>query len=294
MDAEDSVVIALESQDAGFVEVLWELGNIYEFYSSSDLEEFKSMVDSFRPRVVLLNIDLGKSYILSMIAYIQGKLGAKTSIIAVSSNLGDEAELLRLGVNDFVVKPYSSYLVRLRIDTQLKMLNYMEEIERLSVTDKLTGLPNRRGFDLYVEPLINDAIRNKRDVALIICDIDHFKAVNDTYGHQVGDMVLRSVANRIKSLLRRDLDFVCRWGGEEFAILLYGVNKKGAYRVAEYVREHVEDFDISIDGKQDLRKTISLGVSCSIPSKTLGLKKLMDEADQALYMAKEGGRNKVC
>jgi len=169
-----------------------------------------------------------------------------------------------------------------------------EELELLSYLDGLTGVANRRRFD---EALGLEWRRMKRDakpLSLIMCDIDFFKAYNDTYGHQGGDESLKLVANTLNSVLGRAGDLVARYGGEEFAVILPGTDSLDAKSLAEKMRLRVESLGIiHVSSQVSEVLTISLGVATTIPTRGSLPDELISAADQALYGAKKGGRNRV-
>jgi len=161
-----------------------------------------------------------------------------------------------------------------------------------SVHDELTGVHNRRYFNRKINNEFIRAQRSNYPLSLLMLDIDHFKSINDTYGHQVGDLVLRKVAEVIKAIVRDKIDTVARYGGEEFAVILPMVNGgKGANasEIAERIRSEVEKIKIETF---DFGVTISIGLA-SFPKNASNLAELIYKADQALYRAKENGRNRV-
>lgn len=159
---------------------------------------------------------------------------------------------------------------------------------RLANLDPLTGLLNRRAFDLKSNLMLHSLYQNNRQVSVIIIDIDHFKQVNDRYGHQCGDQVLVKITTAIKSTLRKN-DYICRLGGEEFAVLLYDTNLKESQWVAEKIRVCVEKLNINV-GQQEVKCTISLGLAIGY-AKEGTLERFIESADKALYRAKAQGRN---
>lgn len=160
----------------------------------------------------------------------------------------------------------------------------------LATRDGLTGLVNIRHFNLLLEAELENAKKLNRPLSVIMSDIDHFKHFNDEYGHQVGDFVLREVG-KIFGGGARDLDVPARYGGEEMIMMLPGTDEKGAQVAAERIRKNIDEH-VFKDGKKTYHVTISLGVSTFKGEKTKD--ELVKRADDALYMAKEGGRNKVC
>lgn len=168
-----------------------------------------------------------------------------------------------------------------------------EKIESLQYAvrvDGLTELANRRHFDEYLLAALDQCKRYNEVFSLAMIDVDHFKSVNDRYGHQAGDRLLKGVARKLKASLRGS-DFVARYGGEEFAAILIKAPLEKAIAAAEQVRESVEFSSYNLDGV-DLRVTVSIGVAQARPDDTP--KRIVDRADAALYGAKNGGRNRVC
>lgn len=165
------------------------------------------------------------------------------------------------------------------------------ELERMSYVDSLTGLPNRRHLDQALGQEWRRAARGGQHLATLMADIDHFKAYNDTFGHQAGDECLRAVASALQNTLQREGDLVARYGGEEFAVLLPGVDLEGARRVAENLRVAVSGLNINNPGSPLGRLTISLGLASRPVSAKNNPKNLMARADRALYQAKQKGRN---
>ena len=170
-----------------------------------------------------------------------------------------------------------------------------EENQELAATDPLTGLYNRRHFYTLASHEFNMARRFNQSITAIMVDIDHFKRVNDTYGHLIGDIVLQNVANRCNVSLRQS-DILCRYGGEEFVILMIGTSLESALQIAERLRKRIADTPIETEGKS-ISITISLGVAAlgpyMHPVSLTGLDILINRADQALYTSKDNGRNRV-
>ena len=180
--------------------------------------------------------------------------------------------------------------VRERTD-ELRQANRI--LEEMSATDVLTGLRNRRFFDDASKREYVRCFRYQRPIALIFVDIDHFKKLNDTHGHLIGDDGLRAVAAILGACAARDSDVVARYGGEEFCILLPETELEGATAVAERVRKNVENEDFIVGGTR-IPITVSLGVACHRPHSPDKIDMLIKEADEALYNAKGSGRNRVC
>jgi len=164
---------------------------------------------------------------------------------------------------------------------------------QLALEDGLTGLSNRRKFDLFISAKINKAKRKPDDLALILIDIDLFKKYNDHYGHVQGDECLKSVSTLIKKNITRENDLAARYGGEEFAIVLPGTDYVGAFIIAEKIRTDVERSAIQHCESAANVVTISIGISALSGSKADTPEQLIDIADKALYVAKSNGRNRT-
>lgn len=168
------------------------------------------------------------------------------------------------------------------------LMEQKEDSERKAIMDQLTGCFNRRYFETRMDEELSLAKRFRNKMCLIMLDIDHFKNVNDTYGHQAGDTVLTEVAETAKSCLR-GADYLCRYGGEEFAIVMPETTTVEAYEVAERMRKLIEEHAF-YGGNTLINVTISLGIA-EYPEHGLMKEKLIEKADEALYAAKNSGRN---
>jgi diguanylate cyclase (GGDEF)-like protein len=208
------------------------------------------------------------------------------------------ASMMALGIATTLTAGYSlerderlSYLLFLRSELQ------SAELFRLSNLDKLTGLPNRRAFEERFESLWKEGMRAMTPLSAIVIDIDHFKVVNDLYGHLYGDDVLRRVSSLLPQALRVQEDIVARFGGEEFVILLPDTRWESALLVAERVRTLVElagtPASEHLTEKVTMVATVSCGVSTYVPDERLSRERLLKTADRALYKAKANGRNRV-
>ncbi|MBM9498707.1 diguanylate cyclase [Leptospira sp. 201903071] len=171
----------------------------------------------------------------------------------------------------------------------LQLRSSIEQISILIHTDPLTGISNRRGFLKLAQRSLAISNRHGQTWTILMLDIDHFKSVNDQYGHDEGDRILVRVAQILSSCIRQT-DAVCRWGGEEFAIFLFGANPEDSINIAEHLREEVENKVVLQDGSS---VTVSIGISEGRGGKH-GLEESFSHADQALYRAKTTGRNRVC
>jgi diguanylate cyclase (GGDEF)-like protein len=165
------------------------------------------------------------------------------------------------------------------------------ETHELATTDSLTGVYNRRTFKELAEPLLSRARRTRGPVSLLLLDLDHFKRVNDTYGHLAGDDVLEAFAGLARTCLRKE-DLLARYGGEEFVVLLPGTAETAAMALAERIREEVAGTPLRA-GENDAHITVSIGLAGETGEQLPSLEGLLGRADQALYAAKAQGRNRV-
>jgi diguanylate cyclase len=186
------------------------------------------------------------------------------------------------------------------LETQLKTSK--QEVEKLNIeiesarvealTDPLTSLLNRRGFEIKSRPTFADSISTNKGFCMLMLDIDHFKKVNDTYGHLFGDKVICTIANILKSKVKGQ-DAIGRMGGEEFAVLLPETNINGAFSVAEHIRQAIENGKIRRQNSDEQIGGISISIGIASHTKGSTLEELLDQADKALYDSKQNGRNRT-
>jgi two-component system cell cycle response regulator len=220
-------------------------------------------------------------------------------MLTAEDDLDRKAEILERGASDYVTKPFheKELLARVRIHTKLKRLQdelreMNARLEALSVTDALTGLANRRLLITRLDEEVRRARRTKVPLAVVMIDIDHFKEVNDTYGHPMGDVVLRNIGAMLNVSLRAT-DLAARYGGEEFTLVLPYTDLVAALQVAETLRQKFAAMDHPL-GDATIRKTVSMGVSAREgQAGAPDAEELLKRADEALYRAKQGGRNRV-
>jgi len=224
-----------------------------------------------------------------------------TPVLLVTA-LSDEASRRRghaAGADDFLVKPVSTFELELRIKAMLRIKELTEQVQaanrrltELATTDGLTGLSNRRRFD---ELLTYEAARSARyghTFTLLLLDIDHFKRVNDLYGHVVGDHVLRHVAARLKATVRTT-DHLARYGGEELAVIAVGTDAANSRIFGERLRRAIGDRAIQLEDGRSIGVTVSIGGATSTPESAPAPLVLIERADAALYSAKRAGRDRV-
>jgi diguanylate cyclase (GGDEF)-like protein len=190
-----------------------------------------------------------------------------------------------------LVSAVGGYSIEFRAREQF-LLEHL--LRLLADRDSLTGLHNRRSFNRLSERLLRQAERDKATISLLLCDVDHFKAYNDHYGHQAGDHALRAIGELLQSVARRPLDLAVRLGGEEFGVLLYGEDAQQARDCAEKLRLALLDLRLPHAASPTAGVlSLCIGVACRLPGSGVSISKLMSQADRALYQAKGLGRNKV-
>ncbi|WP_417452041.1 PleD family two-component system response regulator [Kordiimonas sp.] len=205
---------------------------------------------------------------------------------------------LEMGVNDYVVRPVDRMEFLARVKTQLKRKRYADKLwenfhlsMQLATTDAVTGLYNRHYLTSHLETRIQAAQSAGKPLSVLMMDIDHFKKVNDTYGHAVGDLVLKEFANRIAKNIR-GVDLAARYGGEEFVVMMPETPTDWAFMIGDRLRQEVceNPFEVGLPGGP-INVTVSLGVATSGEKQSPA--QLLDAADKALYSAKSSGRNRV-
>jgi len=221
--------------------------------------------------------------------------------ILMVADVGDRRRVLRgreMGVNDYLTRPVDRNELLARARTQLRQKRYADSLREkvqqsieLALFDPLTGLNNRRFMENHLATMLDNAKVRRAPLTLMILDIDHFKQVNDTYGHDCGDEVLKGFADRLRGIIRGG-DLLCRLGGEEFVIVMPGVAVQAATRIAERARLAIQEEQFPIDSSdRAIPVTVSIGLAERGPDDDAG--SLYRRADQALYRAKANGRNRV-
>ena len=222
--------------------------------------------------------------------------------ILVVVDVEDQSRLMRaldMGVNDYLHRPLDKLELKARVNTQIKRKRYTDRLRfnvtrsmELAVTDPLTGLYNRRHMDNQLTVQVTNAASRGKAVAVLALDVDFFKPINDTHGHDVGDRVLQELATRLKAQVRA-IDLCCRMGGEEFLVILPETDLQVGFTVAERLRRAIANKPFNAGAKQGpLAITVSIGVA-GFESLTDTPQAILKRADDALYEAKRSGRNRV-
>lgn len=264
----------------------------YELHAASSYDEGLGKLLSGDFSVCLLDFQLGERNGLQLLREAVS-LGCRVPIIFLTADTSErvDIEAMNAGALDYLVKEeITPRTIERSLRYALKLGETMEALRQLATRDQLTGLLNRREFDRILREEQERAQRFGHPLALVLVDIDHFKAVNDTHGHPAGDEVLREFAARLGKQVRV-VDRVARLGGEEFAVVLMESDDAAATHVAEKIRQAVEMSPITV-GELSLKVTISAGVAL-LPRDAASGEALVAAADRALYAAKKSGRNRV-
>ena len=215
--------------------------------------------------------------------------------ITAKNTSDDEEEGLNLGAVDYIIKPFVIPIVKARIRIHLNIKCQADLLESLSLLDNVTHISNRLRFNESLVTEWKRTIRNKKPLSLLIIGIDHFKEYNEHYGYGTGDLCLKRIAKELTRNLSRPADFIARYSGNKFAVMLPDTDEKGALHVAERLRQSVEKLAIEHAASEtQAMVTVSIGIATQVKVPDYFLPKMLnDAADNALKMAKQAGRNRV-
>ena len=274
-------------------------GEPYQIKFTSDGENAISRSQQERIDVILLDLLLpGKSGFDVCSALKEKESTQNIQIVAITglSDLESKLKGIELGVDDYLIKPVNMHILRTRVKSLVKkkalldrLCDKYEMAVHSAITDKLTGLYNRRYFDHFLDFEIKRSSRQKASLALLMMDIDNFKIINDTLGHLFGDKILNKLGDIIKSIIR-ETDLAARYGGEEFSIVMSNTGLEEATEIAERLRKAISEHNFDITNRPI---TVSIGIAL-YPSDSTSLQDLLSNADRALYRSKHEGKNRVC
>ncbi len=270
--------------------------------TTDDPEEFFAKIEQESLDLVIISCQIEGVDALRVSARIKSHENCRNTpilLLAEEENANQLAKGLEIGVNDYFMWPVDENELIARIKTQLRRKIYQEALREslaqsvnLSLKDGLTNLHNRRYLDTHGNKMLSRASENGTAFTFVMIDIDEFKPVNDTYGHQVGDEILQQIAEILRNSVRAT-DLVARYGGEEFAVCLPRAGMEEGVQIAERIRKAIEEHKFKVSHEVgELNCTISLGISEYDPSKD-NLSELISRADEALYKSKTSGRNQV-
>ncbi len=262
----------------------------YRVFEAADGAEALKIMDENRDIRMVIS-DFGMPFIdgIQLTKKIRKRYSREqVAVIGVSAQEIMSVRFIKSGANDFIRKPFSSEEFYCRITQNIELLEHIQKIKDLSDKDYLTELYNRRYFFEVGHKLFANAKRQKMNIAVAMADIDFFKQINDTYGHNAGDEVLRRISLILKNRFRES-DIVSRFGGEEFCILAMNSDPDQSFRLFETIRKTVESSETSV-GDKVIRHTISIGICTELTDSLAGM---IRRADLMLYKAKKQGRNCV-
>jgi two-component system, cell cycle response regulator len=272
------------------------------------LEHFDT-IDSLRHALQTRSFDLALSQlfingqdILRPMAALRNDDRTRHTPVLLVAEEEDEPLLvkaLEIGINDYILRPVDNHELRARVRTLMRRMRYQERLRNtyrrsidLALTDELTQLYNRRYFNSHIDGLLQQSEDQHKSISLLMIDIDHFKSINDTHGHDEGDKVLIEVAQRIKRHVR-ECDLVARLGGEEFVVVMPDTRTGVGLQVAERLRQSIENRAIDLVCGKSLKVTVSVGLTSTRDQTRITRPQLVKAADDALYKAKRSGRNRV-
>jgi two-component system, cell cycle response regulator len=273
----------------------------YQMATAISAEAARVELENSLPDLILLDVFMPKVSGFDLLRELRGAARTATTPIILISALSDAQHIvegLELGANDYVTKPIIMPILTARMEALLRSSELVRRLEvqtellaKLAAFDDLTGSYNRRSMFHHLEAELSRSRRYGRSLSVLMADIDHFKKVNDQYGHLVGDQALRWVATTLQNELR-SMDFLCRYGGEEFCAILPETNVGGAARAAERIRSALERNSFVTDGLS-LPLTVSVGGASWTPIDQQEIPDLLARADRALLDAKRAGRNQI-
>ncbi|WLQ12379.1 PleD family two-component system response regulator [Hahella aquimaris] len=274
------------------------LGDEYELFFAVNGEQAKQIAREAHPHLIMLDVVLPDTDGYQVCKQLKREPETRDiPIVFVTSrdSAEDETRGLEAGAIDYIIKPYSHSIVKARTRNLLELVRNRDLLKKLTLTDALTGVPNRRNFQEVYRREWFRACRAREPLSLIMIDIDNFKRFNDFYGHPAGDACLQKVAKMIYQVRKRNTDFVARLGGEEFVVILPDTDAEGGQRFADAMLNAVRKLAIAHehnDGKKIV--TISAGLVTCYPGPHISRENLLSTADECLYQAKKEGRNRVC
>ena len=298
MTGERQPRILLVDDEPGSIELLAGIfGDEYEILFATEGEKAVGLALTEEPDVILLDVmmpGIDGYEVCRRLKAEERTADIPVIFITACGDLEAESRGLESGAMDYIHKPFTSSVVKVRTSNQIELKRAREALTRLSITDGLTQLANRRRFDEVIRREHARLARSDGQLSLLMLDLDHFKGYNDTYGHLQGDDCLRRVAAVIGGVIRRPADLAARYGGEEFVCILPETTHEGAVRIAEKIRRNVEELAIphGNSGVTD-HVTVSLGVITARCTAEMGVSAIIAQADEQLYAAKAGGRNRV-
>ena len=298
----ESNILVIDDADTADESLCASLAGHYNVTHESDIKEAFSRLRHEKIDLIIVNMSLESYDPLRLCSTIRTLNETRLTPLLAMVRQGDTRKLVRsldVGVNDYLTRPIDRGEMAARVRTQLRRKHYIDQLRtsfqvglELAVTDQLTGLYNRRYLANHIAAHLEEAEASNHPASVLVMDVDHFKKINDTLGHDAGDLVLKELARRIVNSVR-GIDIACRYGGEEFVVLMPNTEGSLAQMIAERLREDIEGNPIVVDetGGETVNVTVSIGVATTQPED--GPQQILKRADDALYQAKDQGRNQV-
>lgn len=281
--------------------------NGYKLLTANNGFNSARIAGKYIPDIIILELPATKMLCFETLKELKTDTSTANIPVIVISSIDDvdsKVDALNSGANDFIIKPFHFNEVLARIETQLRISDMRLELEKkarlleqMAITDPLTELYNRRYLLNRLHSEINHTFRYNESISCLMIDVDHFKNINDNFGHQAGDIILKEIALILKKTMR-EYDVPIRYGGEEFIIICPNTDKDGAISLADRIRVNIETASFHIKDFGNVKLTISIGVSSMSKKDQKGSVKklatlLISSADNALYNAKARGRNRI-
>lgn len=266
----------------------------YTVYSTESGLAVLEMASRIKPDVILLDIVMPGMDGFEVCKLLKSDFDLKDiPVIMVTSKTegNDVKNALELGAFDYIKKPIDEIEIIARIKSALRLKEKQDELKELAIKDGLTGLYNHVTLIELFEKELERQRRNNESISFAMLDIDYFKEINDTYGHLAGNIILEEVSNILRNSVRSS-DIVGRYGGEEFSLVLPDADKQSAFLLCERIRKRIEDYSFNIRSKL-IKITVSIGVFFKDSKDSITGIDIIQKADEELYKAKNGGRNKV-
>lgn len=267
---------------------------IHSFFSGEKILDFIESNDYKFPDLVLLDLlmgDISGFDVLEKMMDIIEFREIPVIILSTKESIDDKVKGLEMGATDYIVKPFYEKEFSARLRVHLRIKKNMDALRRKVILDFLTNAYNKRHFFSKLQKQFSIFKRHETPASLIFFDIDHFKGINDTYGHLVGDFVLKELCSEVKSIIRRE-DDLFRYGGEEFIIIVPFVPKENAVKMAEKIRQEIMDKTFNYN-EEPVKITLSIGVASLPDDEENDMMTLLHLADQRMLRAKKNGRNQV-
>jgi len=301
--AQEGHIMLVDTRESSVERIKTALAGHHKVTSVDDPNQaLAKAADTSAPfELIIISLEQEKFDGLRLCSQLRSLEATRQTPILILVEPDDQPRLLRaldMGVNDYLLRPVDRQELLARVNTQVKRWRYTEQLRssvkasiELAVTDSLTGLYNRRYLETHLTSLIDHFINRGKTLAVLAVDVDFFKPINDTYGHDVGDKVLQELAVRIRENTRT-IDLCCRTGGEEFVLVLPSTNMMAAQVIAERLRRSIASRSFTAGPSQGIPVTVSIGVA-TLNTAEDSLERLLKRADSALYEAKREGRNRV-